>query len=87
MTLPEVGELCGYWADHPPVHLMLSGVLGIGPRGRPTRRDRPGAPSRGIEAFLAELGPGMAIGEVDAGMPPVLLDFEQLKIASEAGMG
>jgi hypothetical protein len=87
MTLPEVGELCGYWADHPPVHLMLAGALSIEPRGRPADRDRPGAPSREIEAFLAELGPGLAIGEIDAGMPSVLLDFEQLKIASEAGMG
>jgi hypothetical protein len=26
--------LTAYWADHPPVHLMVAGYLGVKPRGR-----------------------------------------------------
>lgn len=40
MTLLEVEELCGYWAEHPPVHLMVAGYLGIG-------RDADRRPARG----------------------------------------
>lgn len=28
MTLPEVEELCGYWAEFPPAHLLLRGFVG-----------------------------------------------------------
>ena len=28
MTLPQVDELFGYWAKHPPVHLLVAAYLG-----------------------------------------------------------
>jgi hypothetical protein len=31
MTLPEYHRLCRYWHQHPPMHLMVAGYLGIKP--------------------------------------------------------
>jgi len=30
MTLPDFYELCEYWRDHPPTHLMVAAYLGVG---------------------------------------------------------
>jgi hypothetical protein len=81
MTLFEVAELTGYWAEHPPVHIALAGFLGI--RGR---RPVPKAPSPApsLHAVLGALGPGFAAGAVDAGLPPVVLDFAALARAVAA---
>ncbi|HEV2303326.1 MAG TPA: hypothetical protein VGR91_17300 [Stellaceae bacterium] len=71
MTLHEVGELFTYWAAHPPVHLMVAAYLGIG-RGKRA--------VEGAEASLfAELGPGFVKGDVHRGLPPVILDFVELR--------
>ena len=67
MTLFEVEELCAYWAEHPPTHLAVS-------RPRPPQK-------RSMETVLAELGPGIAAGDVGAGLPPVVLGFEALRRA------
>lgn len=32
MTLPEANELCAYWRDHPPVHILVAAYLGIKPK-------------------------------------------------------
>jgi hypothetical protein len=32
---PEVEELCTYWADHPPMHLMVAAYVGVGSKIRP----------------------------------------------------
>lgn len=78
MTLIDVEELCAYWAEHPPVHVMVAGLLGIG-RHRGTARG--GQADRNLEAIVSELGPGMAVGEVGTGLPAAVLDFEQLRMA------
>jgi hypothetical protein len=33
MTLFEFEELCSYWTEHPPVHLMVAAYLGVGDKG------------------------------------------------------
>ncbi|HTS92235.1 MAG TPA: hypothetical protein VMG55_09565 [Stellaceae bacterium] len=30
MTLPDFYELCEYWKEHPPMHLMVAAYAGIG---------------------------------------------------------
>jgi hypothetical protein len=72
MTLFDVEELCGYWAEYPPAHLGM-------PRRRPPRPHKDG-----VEAVLAELGPGIAAGDVGAGLPPAIFDFARLKAAGNA---
>jgi hypothetical protein len=77
MTLFDVEELCGYWADHPPLHVTAAALV-----GRRRQGVRPPPECRTIESVAAELGPGFAIGTVDGGLPPVILDFEQLRITA-----
>lgn len=72
MTLHEVEELFAYWAAHPPVHLMVAAYLGIG-RNRRAPRDG------GEAALVADLGPGFVKGDVNRGLPPVVLDFAELR--------
>jgi hypothetical protein len=54
MTLLDVNELCAYWMDHPPVHLMAAAYLGIGSGKRPS-------PVRGSSP-VPGLSPGMSRG-------------------------
>lgn len=35
MTLLEFEELLGYWAGHPPVHVMVAAYLGVKPQTSP----------------------------------------------------
>ena len=83
MTLHEVAELTGYWAEHPPVHIALAAFLGL--KGR--RAAMPSPSPASLESALAGLGPGFAAGEVGAGLPPVMLDFAALarKTAEQGG--
>ncbi len=30
MTLPRFHRLCRYWASHPPIHVLLGAIVGIG---------------------------------------------------------
>jgi len=85
MTLFDVDELIAYWAEHPPVHLLVGAYLGA---GRHQRRSPPPANSgRGSahsdpSGILAELGPGFATGDVHAGLPGVVLDLAKLRSAA-----
>lgn len=29
MTLPRFNRLCAYWAEHPPLHLLIAAALGV----------------------------------------------------------
>jgi hypothetical protein len=74
MTLLDVEELTAYWAEHPPLHMLVAAYLGLGKGKRPRQ---PSAPSgeastrfgqktgSDITSLLAELGralvPGMSM--------------------------
>jgi hypothetical protein len=82
MTLFDFEELTKYWAEHPPLHILVGAYLGVGKNRRPTASDP--ATSRGtagsnLEAVLAELGPGFGAGDVHAGLTPVVLDVAELR--------
>jgi hypothetical protein len=86
MTLLDVEELTRYWIDHPPLHLMVAAYLGIGKedagrvRSKAHSRVRSGVGAHtDADALLAEFGPSFTSRDVHAGLPPVLLDFAELK--------
>ena len=82
MTLFEVEELTCYWAQHPPLHLLVAAFLGIGKNKRgqlsPMSAGRGQRPSPDAGSVLAQLGPGFSAGDVHAGLSPVILDFAEL---------
>ena len=83
MTLFDFEELTKYWAEHPPLHILVGAYLGAGKqqrRGTGPRLDssRNTAGSNPAEV-LAELGPGFHTGDVHAGLMPVVLDFAELR--------
>lgn len=84
MTLFEVEELMTYWAEHPPVHLLLAAFLGAGRNGRgPEPACGTAAAMRSQEA-LAALGPSFRAGEIHAGLGPAALDFAELRRRNQA---
>jgi hypothetical protein len=87
MTLFQIEELTSYWAQHPPVHLLVAAYLGVGknknalmPSTSMGRRQQPTSDS---SSLLAQLGPGFGAGEINAGLSPVILDFAELRVRSE----
>jgi hypothetical protein len=82
MTLFQIEELTSYWAQHPPLHLLVSAYLGVGknkhPGLPPTSMRRRQPPSSDSGSLLAQLGPGFGAGDVNAGLSPVVLDFGEL---------
>jgi hypothetical protein len=73
MTLLDVAELMAYWAEHPPVHVLLGSFLGIG-RGNEMLK-----PAARPQEILARLGPGFHAGDVHAGLDAAVLDFATLR--------
>jgi cation transporter-like permease len=91
MTLLDVEELTSYWAEHPPVHVLVAAYLGLNgqKRSRISAKTSSGlvtGTGSDPSTLLAELGPGFASGDVHAGLAPVELDFTELrrKAATEA---
>jgi hypothetical protein len=82
MTLLQVEELASYWAEHPPLHLLVGAYLGI---GKDTQKRQATPAGRAAKAagepgsVLAGLGPGFGVGDVHAGLTPVELDFAELR--------
>ena len=82
MTLFQVEELTSYWAEHPPLHLLIAAYLGVGKARRPRippgpfEREQRLQPDAG--SVLAGLGPGFSAGDVHAGLTPVVLNFAEL---------
>lgn len=37
MTLFQVEELCSYWSEHPPVHVLVAGFMGVKSEPRQAR--------------------------------------------------
>jgi hypothetical protein len=84
MTLFQIEELTSYWAQHPPVHLLVAAYLGIAknknakvPSASMGRGQRSSTDS---SSLLARLGPGFGAGDVNAGLSPVVLDFAELRV-------
>jgi len=85
MTLFDVEELMAYWAEHPPMHLLVGGYLGIGRyqhRSHSSARSGGGRAHADLPGILADLGPGFATGDVHAGLPGVVLDLTKLRSAT-----
>jgi hypothetical protein len=84
MTLLDVEELTSYWAEHPPVHILVAAYLGLNGRQLPRISsstssglgDRTGSDPGPL---LAELGPGFASGDVHVGLGSVELEFAELR--------
>ncbi len=34
LTLPQVDELTAYWAENPPVHILVKAYMGVDTKGR-----------------------------------------------------
>jgi hypothetical protein len=89
MTLFDFEELTAYWAEHPPVHILVGAYLGV---GRHQRKRKPSAHSSSglaagadLQRIFAELGPGFGAGDVHAGLPAVVLDFYELRSRARSG--
>lgn len=84
MTLFQIEELTSYWAQHPPAHLLIAAYLGIGKNKHapvpPTPMGQGQRPISDSSSLLAQLGPGFGVGEVNAGLSPVVLDFAELRL-------
>ena len=83
MTLFDVEELTAYWAEHPPVHILVGTYLGVGNHRRSRTPSAHSGPSHAVPADLqgivAELGPGFGTSDVHTGLPGVELDFTELR--------
>jgi hypothetical protein len=80
MTLLDVAELGEYWAEHPPVHLLVAAFVGY--KGdapdKPNWRDemtRAQTPSTETARLAQQLG--MPAGTLD-GLPPAIFDVDEL---------
>lgn len=93
MTLLDFEELAAYWADHPPVHILVAAYLGLerpkhtgsSSRTRDTPSRRGDGVGSDVGSILADLGPGFASGDVHAGLASVELDFAELRRKSATG--
>lgn len=84
MTLFQIEELTCYWAQHPPLHLLIAAYLGVGKHKNallpPPSMGQGQRPNSDSSSLLAQLGPGFGAGEVNAGLSPVVLDFAELRL-------
>jgi hypothetical protein len=83
MTLFDFEELAAYWAEHPPLHILVGAYLGVGKEKHKPMLSTPTAPAgttnSDLPSVLAKLGPGFVAGDVHAGLAPVVLDFAELQ--------
>jgi len=89
MTLLDFEELASYWAEHPPLHVLVGAYFGAGKDKHERIASRStssgGMKGSNLESILAELGPGFDAGDVHAGLAPVVLDFAELRRQARAG--
>jgi hypothetical protein len=80
MTLAEAEEVFAYWADNPPVHLMMQTIaVMLGWKKRVAAR-----PGDGLGEIAASPPPGLAVVKGDAGMPAPVFDIDALRAANRA---
>ncbi len=78
MTVSEFEELCTYWVDHPPVHILVAAFMGHKPQtdvALPTPEDPPWRHAIAGAQLLSV--PGMQAGEPDP-YPAPIWDFDAL---------
>jgi hypothetical protein len=90
MTLLDVEELAAYWAEHPPVHILIAAYLGLSSQKwtRMSAKTISGLGDRtdvDASSVLAELGPGFGSGDVHVGLTSVELDFAELRRKADSG--
>jgi hypothetical protein len=89
MTLFDLEELTAYWAEHPPLHILVGAYLGIGKHRRKgeasARQSQRPAANSDVATLLAELGSGFGASDVHAGLAPVVLDFSELQRRVRSG--
>jgi hypothetical protein len=82
MTLFDFEELTEYWAEHPPLHILVGAYLDVGKHRQPTASGSAswrGAAGSNLDAVLAQLGPGFGAEDVHVGLAPVVLDVVELR--------
>lgn len=80
MTLAEAEEIFAYWADNPPVHLMVQTIAAmLGWKKRPAVRA-----GDDLAEIAAAPPPGLAVVQGDAGMPAPSFDIDALRAANRA---
>ena len=80
MTLAEAEEIFAYWADNPPVHLMVQTIAAmLGWKKRAAAR-----PRGGLDEIAAAPPPGLAVVKGGAGMPAPVFDIDALRAANNA---
>lgn len=88
MTLFQVEELTAYWAEHPPVHLLVAAYLGISKeqhqRKPPAWITQGSSADSDLTAVLAQLGVGFGPADIHTGLAPVVLDFTELQRRAES---
>ncbi len=84
MTLLDVRELCEYWAEHPPVHILVAAFVGFKAETEvtPGWRDvlaegRGSTPDWLVQQRLAGI-PGVAAGSLPESMSGPVFDVDAL---------
>jgi hypothetical protein len=84
LTLFDIDDLCGYWADHPPTHVLVAAFLGVKPRPAPAasamRVGEIGAPGD-VGQLMASLGDG---DPYQGCKGPAVYDFTALKARQQS---
>ena len=84
MTIDEARLIWDYWQDHPPVHMMVAGYLGIKPRGpvaaiAAVPANDPAVEARTMASQLMAV-PGMAqAADVHSDLGAPIFDFEKIR--------
>jgi hypothetical protein len=79
MTLAEAEEIFAYWAQNPPMHLMLQTIARMLGR-KPAKNEAPP-----LADIAATAPPGLAIAANGSlGMPAPVLDIETLRARNRA---
>lgn len=76
MTLFQVEELCQYWAEHPPVHLLVAGFMGVKPPTKSAQVSPEPEVSLPVTRVLAAI-PGLDPGTADM-LPAPIFDATEL---------
>lgn len=78
MTLFQVDELCTYWHEHPPVHLLVAGFMGVKSEPRMSSYAPPERPTEALPVTrMLSAIPGLEPGSIDD-LPTPIFDAAEL---------